>query len=69
MLRAALRRESHVDGYVLYIVRRRIGGRGREIYLINQAQIHNVDRNFRIIATLQRAHYILFVDWHRIPCI
>ena len=59
MLGTALRGERHVDGDVLFIV-----DGGREIHVVNQAQIDDVDGNLGIVATLQRAQNVLLGDSH-----
>jgi len=45
-----LRRQRHVYGYVLLLLRCRI-----KTYPVNQSQIHNVYRNFRIVTLLLKA--------------
>ena len=48
--RTALGRERHFHGHVLFLFRR-----GVEADPVNQSQIDNVDRNFRIVTLLQGA--------------
>jgi hypothetical protein len=58
---ATLGGKGHLDSNVLLLVFRR-----REIHFVNQTEIDNIDRDFRIIATPERTQDILFGDgWHR----
>src|SRR5579862_2933286 len=50
VLGATLSRERHIDGDILLFVVGR-----REVHLVNQAKVDNIDRDFRIIATPERA--------------
>ena len=55
VLGAAGRGEGHVDGDVLFGLFRCVGGDGREIYRVDQAEIDNVNGDLGIVAALQGA--------------
>src|ERR1022692_1328941 len=62
VLGAALRGEGHFDGDVLLRFVGIVGGRGGKVHFVDQAQVDDVDRDLRIVATLQSAQDILFSD-------
>src|SRR5579863_3613401 len=65
MLGAALRGEGHVHRDILLRFFGIRSGCGRKVHVVDQAQIDDVDRNLRVVATLQRAQYVLFGNGHR----
>src|SRR5690348_5745529 len=57
---AALSCQSHIHSHILLLVFGRV-----EPNAIDQSQINNVDRNFRIVAVFQRGeHFVLSGGWH-----
>src|SRR5207302_2769363 len=59
VLRTALGGQRHIDADILLLLLGR-----SEVDLVDQPEIDNVHRDFRIIATLQCAQDILFGDRH-----
>jgi len=59
MLRAALCGERHLYRDVLLIF-----GHGVETDLIDEAEIHDVDRDLRVVALLERAENIFLGNRH-----
>ena len=65
VLGAAGRGEGHIDGNILLGLLRCVGGHGREIYGVDQAEVDNVDGDLGIVTALQCAEDVLFGDWGR----
>ena len=55
MLGATLRGERHFDGNVLLVV-----GHGIQVDVVDQAEVNDVDGNFRIVALAQGISNIVF---------
>src|SRR5262249_7359398 len=56
----ALSGKSHIDRDVLLVIRRRF-----KANIVNEPEIDDVNRNFRIVAVLKSCEYVfLSDDWH-----
>ena len=65
VLGAALRGEGHFDGNILLRSIGILGRGGGKIHFVDEAKVDDVDRNLRIVATLESAQDVLFVKgWH-----